>query len=208
MTPTTATRTFGRGRRRGVAAALTAITLAAAASGCGTTTDTPPAPDGGSMPTSTSAAPPTVCTDLIDQFTRTDLCDVDAVLSDAAAALYSYRPAEQTQKGVNIDSAATLLNPAWVRDLGVSYSALAAVTGADWDRWAAAGTVVDADTAVTADDHPADTDTLVRRVVAVQQSLIAPDGTVIGELPPIALYMTATRANRLAGWAVSGVTVR
>ena len=69
-------------------------------------------------------------------------------------------------------------------------------------------TDVDADAAVTADDHPADTDTLVRRVVAVHQSLIAPDSTVIGELPPIALYMTATRANRLAGWAVSGVTVR
>jgi len=192
--------------RRAAFAALAVATVATFV-GCGTTTD-PAAPDGGTPPTSTGAPVPTVCTDRIDPNTGTDTCDVDAVLAGAADALYSYRPAEQTQKGVNIDSAATLLNPAWVRELGVSYSALAPVTGADWDRWAATGLAVDAEANVTPDDHPADTDTLARRVVAVHQSIIDSGGAEVDELTPIALYMTATRANALAGWSVSGITVR
>ncbi|WP_328811735.1 hypothetical protein [Rhodococcus sp. NBC_00294] len=190
-------------------AAFTVIAVATAVvfAGCGTTTEQS-VPDGGTPPTSTGAPVPTVCTDRIDPNTGTDTCDLDAVLAGAADALYSYRPAEQTQKGVNIDSAATLLNPAWVRQLGVSYSALAPVTGADWDRWAATGLAVDAEANVTPDDHPADTIALARRVVAVHQSVVDSGGAEVDELAPIVLYMTATRANALAGWSVSGITVR
>ncbi|MBY6366915.1 hypothetical protein [Rhodococcoides corynebacterioides] len=200
MTPTTHTARLST---------LVAATLAAAAlalTGCGGTE--PAVPDGGTPPTSTAPPPPTVCTDRIDEATGVDTCDVEAVLSTAAAALYSYRPTEQPRKGVDLDAAATLLNPLWVQEVGESSSALAPVTGAEWDRWATSGITVDADANVTSDDHPADTDTLVRRVVAVQQTLVDAGGATIGELTPIALYMTATRANRLTGWAVSAMTVR
>lgn len=198
--------TTATGRARRAAAVIlgaTALVLA----GCGTTTD-PAIPDGGNPPTSTPAPSPPVCTDRIDEGTRTDTCDVDAVLSTAAAALYSYRPAEQTQRGVNIASAPTLLNPTWVQSLGVSYSALAPITGTEWDRWRTERMRVDAAASVTSDDHPADTDTLARRVVAVRQSVVDAAGTKLGELAPLTLYMSATRANRLAGWFVSGITVR
>ncbi|WP_037140506.1 hypothetical protein [Rhodococcoides fascians] len=186
-----------RVRTAAAAAALAALT--ATIVGCGTSTD--PA-----LPT-TTAAPAPACSAGIDQFSRADLCDPEAVMTAALSALYSYHPATQTQKGVDIDSAATLLDPAYLSRLGVSYSALAPVTGNTWEQWKAENATVTATAVVASDDHPADTDSTVARVVAVHQSVTGADGTETEQLPPLAIYTTTTRTAS-GGWAVSGVNVR
>lgn len=182
-------------------ATLAAAALAALAvvSGCGTSID--------SGPSTTTPAPAPACSAGIDQFTRADLCDPEAVMTAALSAMYSYHPATQTQKGVDIDSAATLLDPDYLDRLGVSYSALAPVTGNTWEQWKADESTVTATAVVASDDHPADTDTAVARVVAVHQSVVGADGTDTEQLPPLAIYTTATRTAS-GGWAVSGVNVR
>ncbi|RRQ26157.1 hypothetical protein DK926_19350 [Rhodococcus sp. Eu-32] len=178
-----------------VATALAALVVA----GCGTSTD--PAP-----PTTTAAPAPT-CSAGIDQFSRADLCDPEAVMTAALSALYSYHPATQTQKGVDIDSAATLLDPGYLDRLGVSYSALAPVTGNTWEQWKAEGATVTATAVVASDDHPADTGSEVARVVAVHQAVVDAAGTETEQLPPLTIYTTAARTAS-GGWAVSGVNVR
>ncbi|MCZ4277400.1 hypothetical protein [Rhodococcoides yunnanense] len=178
------------------AAALAALAVVA---GCGTSTD--------SGPSTTAPAPAPACSAGIDQFTRADLCDPEAVMTAALSAMYSYHPATQTQKGVDIGSAATLLDPGYLDRLGVSYSALAPVTGNTWEQWKADEATVAATAVVASDDHPADTDTTVARVVAVHQSVHDNDGTETEQLPPLAIYTTATRTAS-GGWAVSGVNVR
>ncbi|MDQ1178635.1 hypothetical protein [Rhodococcus sp. SORGH_AS_0301] len=188
---------------RGAFAAVAAVAVLA---GCGTTTTD--APDGGQPPTSTRAPAPSYCVDKVDPATGTNLCDPEKVMAAAATALYSYHPSTQTQKGVDIDAAATLLNPSWVQQLGTSYSALAPVTGAQWDRWRLGNQTVTATAAVTPDDRPADTETVARRVVAVSQTVQDPDGLDVEELAPIALYTSVTRANAVAGWSLSSVVVR
>ncbi|OLT31625.1 hypothetical protein BJF84_26675 [Rhodococcus sp. CUA-806] len=180
-----------------VATALAALVVAVA--GCGTSTD--PAPS------TTTAAPAPTCSAGIDQFSRTDLCDPEAVMTAALTAMYSYHPATQTQKGVDIDSAATLLDPGYLDRLGVSYSALAPVTGNTWEQWKAEGATVAATAVVASDDHPADTDSEIARVVAVHQAVVDTAGTETEQLPPLAIYTTATRTAS-DGWAVSGVNVR
>ena len=52
----------------------------------------------------------------------------------------------------------------------------------------------------------------VRELLTVPTQIDQPQvfdrGAEVDELTPIALYMTATRANALVGWSVSGITVR
>lgn len=181
------------------ATGVVAATAVAVLAGCGTSTD--PAP-----PTTEQAPAPT-CSAGIDQFTRADLCDPEAVMTAVLSALYSYHPATQTQKGVDIDSAATLLDPEYLTRLGISYSALAPVTGNTWDQWKAQNMTISAQAVVASDDHPADTAATAARVVAVHQSVLGAAGTETEQLPPLAIYTVATRTAS-GGWAVSGVNVR
>ena len=182
------------------AAALVAAAAVAALAGCGTSTDPDPS-------TTPAPAPAPVCSAGIDQFTMADLCDPEAVMAAALSAMYSYHPATQTQKGVDIDSAAPLLDPGYLARLGVSYSALAPVTGNTWEQWKTEGDTVTATAVVASDDHPADTFATVARVVAVHQSVVDASGTQTEQLSPLAIYTTATRTSS-GGWAVSGVNVR
>ncbi|WP_415977439.1 hypothetical protein [Rhodococcus sp. 077-4] len=192
------TRALTTRRRTGAAAVVFAIGVAVLA-GCGTsTTDTPPAP---------TSAPAPSCTAGVDAATGVDLCDPDAVMTTAVSVLFSYHPATQNQKGVDIDSAATLLDPAYISRLGVSYSALAPVTGDTWEQWKAERSTVSAETAIGSDDHPADTDTTVSRVVTVTQTVRDAAGDSVSQLPTMAVYTTLTRTGQ-GGWAVSGVSVR
>lgn len=191
--------TAHRQRWARAAAGVVAATAVAVLAGCGTFTD--PAPS------TTEQAPAPTCSAGIDQFSRADLCDPEAVMTAALEALYSYHPATQTQKGVDIDSAATLLDPGYLDRLGVSYSALAPVTGNTWEQWKAEQTTVEATAVVASDDHPADTAATAARVVAVHQSVLGAAGTETEQLPPLAIYTVATRTAS-GGWAVSGVNVR
>lgn len=181
------------------ARAAVGIGVVAVLAGCGTSTDT--------GPTATAPEPAPACAAGIDQITRADLCDPEAVMTAALSALYSYHPATQTEKGVDIGSAATLLDPSYLQRLGVSYSALAPVTGNTWERWKADNQSVTATAVVASDDHPADTDTAVARVVAVHQSVHDSNGDEIEQLAPLAIYTTAVRTDS-GGWAIDGVNVR
>ncbi|QII09308.1 hypothetical protein BH93_27450 (plasmid) [Rhodococcoides fascians A25f] len=193
MTPTPTTH-----RRTGAAVLMVAAGLAVL-TGCGTsTTDTPPAP---------TVAPAPSCTAGMDSATGADLCDPESVMTTAVSVLYSYHPATQPQKGVDIDSAATLLDPGYISRLGVSYSALAPVTGNTWEQWKAERSTVTADAAIGSDDHPADTDTTVSRVVTVTQTVHDAAGDPVSALPTMAVYTSVTRTGQ-GGWAVSGVSVR
>jgi len=191
MTPTTTRRTG--------AAVLVFATGIAVLAGCGSSTiETPPAPTG---------APAPSCTAGVDSATGADLCDPESVMTTAVSVLYSYHPATQPQKGVDIDSAATLLDPGYTSRLGVSYSALAPVTGNTWEQWKAERATVSADAAIGSDDHPADTDTAIARVVSVTQTVHDAAGDPVSQLPTMAVYTTVTRTGQ-GGWAVSGVSVR
>jgi len=134
-------------------------------------------------------------------FTSVDSCSATAVLVAAATAVFSARPSEQDQRSA-FQSAAGLIEPAYLRRLGDSGVALWPVTGATWARWAAAGVRVDAVARVSAEDHPADTADAVSRVIAVTEQ--PSDGEPSARF---AAHMRAARTELGAPWLVDMIEV-
>ena len=145
-------------------------------------------------------------------------CDPDSVLTAAAAIVFSYRPAEHLGQADSFAAAQPLMTPDYVQSVGVSASALAPITGAQWAQWAADSSVVTATAVITAADHPADTDTRHLRVLTVTQHVTGQAGAAAGPDPaPLTVYMGAqkitppTRASTgpvARIWAVDTISIR
>ena len=138
----------------------------------------------------------------------------EAVLVGVAETIYTYAPAIDRSSNEGFDRARGLLSEQYQQDVEATRTGLARYTAATWQRWAQRHAIVAATAAVTADDHPPDTDVRHARVLVVTQSVHpTPNGTETDrELEPrpapIVLYITASRPDRASGWRVSMINPR
>ncbi|KZM70419.1 hypothetical protein [Nocardia terpenica] len=136
-------------------------------------------------------------------FEQVDPCAAAGVMTAAVTAIFSYRPAQQSDPRAAFRSAEALMEPGFAAGGEPAAVVLAPVPAVVWRHWQTTGTSVAASVQVTGDDHPTDTATAAARVLAVQ--LRPSDGeAAIG----FAAYTRASRANPGAGWLVSGIEVR
>ncbi|WP_068027340.1 hypothetical protein [Nocardia mexicana] len=135
-------------------------------------------------------------------FTDVDPCSAEAVLTAATAAVFSYRPAEQTDQRAAFRTARLLMDPGFATRTEPAAMVWAPITGALWQQWTTSGTTVTATARVTGDDHPADTATTSARVLTVTAR--PSDG---GTPLHFTVYTHATRPNPAAGWQLSGLEV-
>ncbi|WP_280378182.1 hypothetical protein [Nocardia wallacei] len=135
-------------------------------------------------------------------FDHIDGCSAEHVAVAAVTAMFTYRPSAEVDQRVAFRRAAPLLAPDYARRAEHSAVALAPVTAALWQQWAAAGVTVTATARVTGDDHPVDTATRAARVLAVT---LVPDD--LGAPIPLTVYTHLRRPNPAAAWRVSALEV-
>jgi len=125
--------------------------------------------------------------------------DPDTVIRRAVELVYTWSPNVDADTSAGFDRAATLMDPDYLREVGPTASGLATVTDADWQRWRTENTEIAATAVITADDHPADTDTEHDRVVALTQHIAAgvgePDRDAV-------VYVRAVRAGPDLPWRI------
>lgn len=132
--------------------------------------------------------------------------DPDTVLRWVAEHIYTWYPTD-IAPGDGFGRACPLLDPGYRADVGVSADGLSGTTDAAWQRWKDLEATVTATAAVASDDHPIDTPTMHRRVVALTQHVTAPNGTTEPDRH-LTLYMAETRAKETAGWRISMIASR
>lgn len=191
--------------------ALGAITVAFlvtwAAAGCsmdgGDAAETSPAP---STSTTTQEAPTSsACARVTTpQFPQVDRCDVESVMTAAAARIFTFRPSTEDDPSAAFWAAAPLLTPTYQKQVGVSAGMLATVSAGEWAQWASDDTRVTASANVTSDEHPTGT----TRVVAVRQRFTDPSGRTVAPERTTVLYMVAEKDPETGAYAVSQIVTR
>ncbi|WP_433709701.1 hypothetical protein ACQP2U_24890 [Nocardia sp. CA-084685] len=168
-----------------------ALGVAAVTAGCAATTPQPMTNDEQEC-TAIVFAPP---------FAMVDPCSVDAVLTAAVTAVFSYRPSEHTDARVTFRAARALMDPRFAERAESAALVWAPLSATQWQQWHTTATPIIASAGVSSDDHPTDTATTADRVLAVD---LQP-----GDLPPIswAVYAHATRTTAASGWVLSGLEV-
>ncbi|MEU7765049.1 hypothetical protein AB0B25_07995 [Nocardia sp. NPDC049190] len=169
----------------------TMIALAAVTSGCATNTPSPTA----------SAEQHCRATSFVPSFGEVDSCSVEAVLTVAVSAVFSYRPSDSADQRGSFRAARPLMDSRFAEHAEYAALVWAPVSATQWQQWRTNVTTITAAARVTSDDHPADTATAASRVLAIE---LEPS-----DQPPIswAVYTRATRANAASAWLLSGMEV-
>lgn len=187
-------------RTRWARAVVTVAAVAAVVSVAGCGQHTTAANSGPSAPISTSSVSP-----LPPPFAGVDQQDPMAVMTAAVTALFTYDPARDRDQQAATDRVQPLMDPTFYTDSYATLSALAPITGGQWDDWAAADAHVAAAVQVLPDDHPADTPNSRSRVLSVDLAAEAAAGPV-GDPIEFTVYTTVTHTT--GAWRVSALMSR
>ncbi|KZM71628.1 hypothetical protein AWN90_02575 [Nocardia terpenica] len=124
------------------------------------------------------------------------------MLTAAATAIFTYRPDHQRDTATAFLAAAPLIATDYLHQIGASATAMAPITAATWARWSSLHITVTATVRITEDDHPTDTSTRIRRVIAVTQR---PGDEAPRELTA---YLQVARDSADKPWLVTDLEVR
>lgn len=130
-----------------------------------------------------------------------DPCSAEAVVQGAVAAVFDYRPADDTDPHAAFSRARPLLRDRFAAEAAPAAAVWAPITTSQWQRWRDHQTQITTTVEVTADDHPTDTAATADRVLAVHLQP-AQEPTVT-----FTVYASATRIPG-GPWLLSGLGVR
>ncbi|MFD4407571.1 hypothetical protein ACFWPH_32880 [Nocardia sp. NPDC058499] len=172
--------------------AVGAVVLAAlAATGCGATAAPDRAAKTDACPVAGFASP----------YQHIDPCSAEDVLHAAVTAIFDYRPAEDPDPRAAFVRARPLLQARLAAQAEHAAGVWAPITTSQWHRWRQQQVPVTARATVTGDDHPADTNETVDRVLAVSLS--------VGDTPVAEFAVYASAERDVGGpWLLSGLGVR
>ncbi|MBF6427865.1 hypothetical protein [Nocardia cyriacigeorgica] len=135
-------------------------------------------------------------------FQEVEPCSVEAVLVAATTTIFDYRPFDQRDQRAAFRSARPLMTREFATRAEQAALAWAPITTSQWQQWATNATAITTTVKVGADDHPPDTATSVRRVLAVE---LHPAGQA---RIAFAVYAHATRPAAGRGWLLADLGVR